>query len=191
MRTWSSPLFMVLALITLCFIPSSLKILRFQISLNFGLEFSLLMPSNLVLLILLQSSLFLITAKLLLLVVIITLISATNFPPVVVPTMAASDVVAILSSAPLHSHKLRLLFLCNINMCLHWDLLLHQLGLLILHQMVFLAQNPNGVSIVTQVNMSSLNVHIDFPVQILPLHLLEYIMLLIQIDTQTQVQLIT
>jgi hypothetical protein len=49
--------------------------------------------------------------------------------------------------------------------------------------MVFLAQHLNGVPIVTQVNMGSLNAKIDIPVQILSLHLLEYIMLLIQIGT--------
>jgi len=58
------------------------------------------MLNNLVLLILLQPSLFSITIKLLLPVVITALIPATNFPPVVVPTIVASDVVAILSSAP-------------------------------------------------------------------------------------------
>jgi len=50
---------------------------------------------------------------------------------------------------------------------------------------------PLYVSIVTQVNMGSLNIYMDFLVQILLLHLMEYIMLLVQIGTQKQVQLIT
>jgi hypothetical protein len=57
--------------------------------------------------------------------------------------------------------------------------------------MVFLAQHPNGVPIVTQVNMASLNVHIGFPAHLLLFRLLEHIMLLIQIGTLTQVQPIT
>jgi len=174
---------MVLALITSCSIPSSLKILYSLISLNFGLKFSFLMPNNLVLLIPLQSSSFSIIGKLFIPVVIIALIPATNFPPVVVLVMAASDVVVILSNKPIHNHRLRFLFLYNNNMCLYWGRLLHQLGLLVPHQMVFLAQHLNGVPIVTQVNMGSLNAKIHIPIEILSLHLLEYIMLLIQIGT--------
>jgi hypothetical protein len=38
---------------------------------------------------------------------------------VVVPAMAASDVVVILSSKPIHNRRLCFRFLYNNNMCLH------------------------------------------------------------------------
>lgn len=123
-KTWSSPLFMVLAPITSCFALPSLKILRSLISLNFGLELSLLMPNDLVLLLPLQLLLSSIIVKPPLPVAI-----TAFFTLVVVPTMAASDVVVTPNNKPLHSHRLRLIFQCNSNMCLHLGRLLHLLGL--------------------------------------------------------------